>query len=162
MNDLAYRVSELERRLANVLRIGVIESVDHANYRATVKIGNLLTAPLRWTVERAGDDRSWWAPSVGEQVQVLSSNGDLHLGVISRSLYSADYLPPTVDPDIHQTRFSDGAVFEYNKSAHQGRFSVGATSVTANQTAITIASNGSTIVVDGTGVAINGNRIDLN
>lgn len=160
--DLLYRISELERRLANVVRVGVIDSVDHSSLRARVRIGSLLSAPLRWTVERAGDDREWWSPSVGEQVIVLAPFGDLSMGFIQRSLYQDSIAPPSFSGDMHRTEYADGSVVEYDKAAHQMRIATGLTSLTMNRSSATISCNGSFITLDSGGVAINGTVIDLN
>ncbi|WP_082814689.1 phage baseplate assembly protein V [Collimonas fungivorans] len=49
---------------------------------------NAPTTWLRWVTHRAGDARTWWSPSVGEQVVLLLPGGDLTAGVILQAVYS--------------------------------------------------------------------------
>ncbi|SBW13034.1 Phage baseplate assembly protein V (modular protein) [uncultured Alphaproteobacteria bacterium] len=123
MLDLALRITELERRVANIVRIGAVSDVDVAAARAVVSIGRLTTAPLPWLTRRAGADRDWWAPSVGEQVLVLAVGGDLAQGVILPALY-ADAAPAPADSgSVHRTVYADGTLFEHDSAAKITRLS---------------------------------------
>ena len=115
-----YQVLEdLERRLSNLLRIGVIKNNgDEPNDRVRVKIGHNHTAPLRWLTHRAGNDRDWWKPEEGEQVLVLSPSGDLAQGVVLPALYKEGFLPPSTDPNKRATVYGDGAMVEYDRTTH--------------------------------------------
>lgn len=159
---MQFELTDIARRLANVVRVGVISEVDFVAARVTVSIGNILTAPLPWLTERAGVDRSWWAPSIGEQVLVLSPSGDLAQGIVLPGIYQTSNPAPATNGDIHRTVYQDGSVVEYDRGAHQLRASVGLSSITMNQSAITLSSNGSTLVLDSSGVAINGTQVSLN
>lgn len=109
---------ELQRRVANLIRIGAIETVDTTVARASVQIGTITTAALPWLTSRAGDDRTWWSPSVGEQVVVLSVGGDLAQGVILPAIYSNTAPAPANAGNIHRTTYADGATISYDTAAH--------------------------------------------
>lgn len=115
--DLAFRVSELERRLVNLLRRGVIAETDPANARARVRSGELLTAWLPWITTRAGGDRSWWAPEPGEAVMLLCPEGEPGLGVILPALYSTGAPAPAASADIHRTVHGDGSSVTVDRAA---------------------------------------------
>jgi phage baseplate assembly protein V len=115
----SYAEAEIERRLMNLLRIGVVMSVDVENARARVKMGETETAALPWATSRAGADRSWWCPSEGEQVLVASPDGDLRRGVIVASLYSGAHPAPAQEPHIHRTVYEDGTVVEYDREENR-------------------------------------------
>ncbi len=159
---MQFELTDIARRLANIIRVGVISEVDFAAARVRVTSGSLLTAPLPWLTDRAGSDRSWWAPSVGEQVLVLSPSGELAQGVVLPGIYQTSKPAPAASGDMHRTVYQDGSVVEYDNGAHQLRATVGLSSITMNQSAITLASNGSTLVLDSSGVAINGTQVSLN
>ena len=73
---------EIVRRLENVVRLGTVAEVRYETpARCRIKTGDLVTDWLPWTTARAGGDRSWWAPEVGEQVIVLSPGGNTGAGV---------------------------------------------------------------------------------
>lgn len=114
-----HSLPELARLLENLLRYGVVDSVDHAAKRCRVRTGALLTAPLPWLVQRAGDARTAWAPSAGEQVLVLCPGGDPARGVVLAGIYSDAYPAPDGADTANVTIYPDGARIDYDPEAHQ-------------------------------------------
>ena len=87
-------ISELFRRVSNIIRIGKVISVDYSKAKAKVKIGNLTTDFMPWLTPST----SAWIPlKNGEQVLVLSPNGDLRMGMILPALYQSSKTPPAHD-----------------------------------------------------------------
>jgi phage baseplate assembly protein V len=115
---MSFDVTELDRRLSNLIRFGTVQEADYANARVRVKAGDILTGWLPWLTRRAGGDIIWHAPEIGEQVMVLSPSGELNQGVVMTSLYQALMPPPVNTPDKHHTVYSDGAVIEYDRASH--------------------------------------------
>jgi len=117
MQSMNAELLELTRLLHNMIRLGTIAEV--ANGRARVRLSPKLTTTwLRWAALRAGDARSWWAPSVGEQVVLLSPGGDLTAGAILPAIYSDAFPAPSDNPALHATYYPDGAVVQYDSQAH--------------------------------------------
>ncbi|AMP13436.1 phage baseplate assembly V family protein [Collimonas pratensis] len=109
--------SENARLLHNLIRLGTVAQV--AGGRARVRLSPKLTTTwLRWVTQRAGDARTWWSPSVGEQVVLLSPGGDLTAGVILQAVYSDAFPAPSDNPALHSTHYPDGAVVQYDFQAH--------------------------------------------
>jgi phage baseplate assembly protein V len=132
MNDLA----TLARLLENLIRLGTIAEVDHGDPaqqqppRVRVQTGTLLTAWLPWLTPRAGADREWNPPTIGEQVILLSPSGQLANGVAICGLFS-DLIPANGDrAALHRTTYRDGAVIEYDSAAHHLRAILPATGTT--------------------------------
>jgi phage baseplate assembly protein V len=113
------RLSDLERRVANLIQPGTVEETDYPNARVRVKIGLNVTAWLPWMTTRAGGDRSWHAPEVGEQVLVLSPSGDFRQGFALPSIYQNAHPAPADSEKIHRIEYSDGAVLEYDRENHR-------------------------------------------
>lgn len=113
-----YRITELERRVSNILRVGKISSVDYAAARCRVSIGELLTDPLPFIASRAGEDRTWHPPTVGEQVVVLSPFGELNVGIVLTGIYSSAGTAPATDENLDQTTYSDGTTVKYDRALH--------------------------------------------
>jgi phage baseplate assembly protein V len=109
-------IAELSRRLENLIRLGTIIEVDGA--LARVKSGQLETQWLSWLTHRAGNAVTWWQPSVGEQVMLLSPGGFTESGIILPAIYSDQHPAPSVVSDLHTTHYPDGAVIEYDHAAH--------------------------------------------
>lgn len=114
MNDLA----ALARLLENLIRFGVINAVQMEPPRVRVTTGKLTTAWLPWLALRAGDDRDWDPPTVGEQVILLSPSGQLANGIVVTGVFS-DHIPANGNrPGLHRRTYSDGTVIEYDSVAH--------------------------------------------
>ncbi|CDH19916.1 Baseplate assembly protein V (GpV) [Xenorhabdus bovienii str. kraussei Quebec] len=127
------QLTELLRRLRNLIRIGIITQVDTPRGRCRVRTGNLETDWLHWLTARAGHTRTWWAPSVDEQVLLLSIGGDLTTAFVLPAIFSDEFPAPSVSPEAAHIRFPDGAVMEYEPQS-------GALTVTGIQTATVTAS----------------------
>lgn len=106
-------LSELARTVRDIIRIGVVAEVDTTLGLCRVQSGELVTDWLHWFTSRAGSSRTWWAPSVGEQVLLLSLGGELDTGFVLPGIYSDDFPSPSASPQAYHVSFSDGAVLEY-------------------------------------------------
>ncbi|MCI4588604.1 phage baseplate assembly protein V [Sphingobium sp. BYY-5] len=138
-----------EQLTGDVIRIGTIASVDHANATCTVESGDLVTGELPWVAQRAGGIRLWSPPSVGEQCVLLSPEGDIENGLVVLGFFSDACPAPSSDPDVTHLEFPDGATLIYNHAAH----TLSAT-LPGGGTATIDAPGGATINGD---VTINGN-----
>jgi phage baseplate assembly protein V len=113
------RLGELERRLSNTIRPGTVLEADYAKARLRVTMGDNTSAWLPWLTSRAGEDRTWHAPEVGEQVIVMAPGGELSAGyVMPGGIYKNDYPANADKPEISRTTYKDGAILEYDREAH--------------------------------------------
>ncbi len=170
MSDWA--LSETERLLANMLRVGVVSELDEASARVRVKVAGVTTDWLPWTTGRAGQDRTWHPPEPGEQVMVMSPYGDLGQAVVMGGIYQEAHPAPGDSREVSRTRYKDGTVVEYDRQQHrmtttmhtQGtvRVSIGATLLEMTPDRIRFACGGSSLELSAAGVKINGARIELN
>ncbi|MFT4091322.1 MAG: phage baseplate assembly protein V [Asticcacaulis sp.] len=90
---------EILALIGDLIRLGRIEAIEGA--RVVVRVGDVLSPPLRW-VNAAGSVFSlWMPPSEGEQVVVLSPEGDITGAIVICGLYSDDNPPPADGLKIH-------------------------------------------------------------
>lgn len=113
-----FEVTELDRRLSNLIRLGRIEQADYAAGKVRVKVGENVTTWLPWLTQRAGGDVTWHAPEVGEQVVILAPSGELNQGVVLAAVFQSAYPQPVNNKDKHHVKYQDGAVVEYDRAAH--------------------------------------------
>lgn len=106
-------IAELYRLLCNLVRTGVVAEVDLTTQRCRVTSGQLSTTWLPWLTHRAGRSRTWWAPSVGEQVVLLAIGGELSTAFVLPALYSDASPAPSASADAWHVAFPDGAIIEY-------------------------------------------------
>lgn len=112
-------IAELERSRANLLRVVTVAEADYAEARVRVTLDEGHTSAwLPWLTSRAGGDRTWAAPEVGEQVLIACPDGDPAQGVILGAIYQQQYAAPADSADITRTEYSDGAIIEYDRSSH--------------------------------------------
>ncbi|WP_288444027.1 phage baseplate assembly protein V [uncultured Serratia sp.] len=108
------QLSELLRLLTNLIRIGTISEVDTENGLCRVQTGGLETTLLKWLTMRAGSARTWWAPSIGEQVLILSMAGELTTAFVLPAIFSDAHPAPSDSKGALVTEFPDGARFSYD------------------------------------------------
>lgn len=132
MNTLE-TLSELARAVRDLIRIGVVSEIDTGQSLCRVQTGDLVTNWLHWLTPRAGGARTWWAPSVGEQVLILSLGGELDTAFVLPAIYSDDFPAPSVSAQAYHIQFPDGAVMEYEPDT-------GALTVSGIKTASVVAS----------------------
>jgi len=111
------QLNEIMRLMSNLIRIGTISELDLPNARCRVATGSNVTAWLPWMTHRAGRTRSWWAPSLGEQVLLLSLGGELNTAFVLPAVFSDASPAPSASADALHLAFPDGAVFEYEPAS---------------------------------------------
>ncbi|GCG08915.1 phage baseplate assembly protein [Escherichia coli] len=89
-------LTEIMRLITNLIRTGVVTEVDRENWLCRVKTGDLETNWISWLTLRAGNARTWWRPSEGEQVVLLSLGGKQP---IDDAEWTITTLTHTVSPD---------------------------------------------------------------
>ena len=143
--------ADIQRRLENLIRLGQIKTVTAAKpyMTVTVQIDEITTAPIRYLNLRAGNDKTWDPPSIGEEVIVLSPCGVLEMGIAVGGLNNADNPALSTDLNKNIRMFSDGCLISYDTQSHALE-----AILPSGGTAVLTATGGVTINADTT---INGN-----
>jgi len=111
-------ITDLLRRLENLIRLGTIAAVDHQAARCTVRTGGLSVPNLPWLALRAGDSSDWDPPTVGEQCILLSPSGEPAQGIALVGLYSQQRPAPSNSATVRRRKYPDGAVIDYDHATH--------------------------------------------
>ncbi|NCT79718.1 phage baseplate assembly protein V [Pseudomonas stutzeri] len=155
-------IADLARLLENIVRFGTIEAVQMQPPRVQVKSGNIATTWLPWLNLRAGADREWDPPTIGEQVVLLSPSGNLAQGVVLTGLFS-DLIPANGGREgLHRRTYRDGAVIEYDSIAKHLRATLPGTAEINATGDITITSGGKITLSAAGDVLIAGANVRLN
>ena len=171
-------LADLARLIENIVRFGTVAEVQMQPPRVKVGSGNITTTWLPWLNLRAGADREWDPPTIGEQVVLLSPSGNLAQGVALTGLFS-DLITANGDREgLHRRTYRDGAVIEYDSIAKHLRATLPGTAeviaegdidVTSNANISAVAlgdinlNSGGNIQITAAGnVAITGARVDIN
>ena len=110
-----YVLSDLAKRLSNIIRIGAIFEINIQTAKARVKIGELETDFLPWANSNSGSNNSWNPPEIDEQVIILSPSGDLSQAVILPSIYKNN--ASNSDQNIKSITYQDGSKISFNVSS---------------------------------------------
>lgn len=111
---------DLQRRLANIVRRGVIHSTQHGKIpKCRVSIGELVTDWLPLCQGFSGGFRSDVNPcTVGDAVTVLSEGGDLNNGRVFPGWATGGAPVPEGSESEHITVYGDGTEVRYDREAH--------------------------------------------
>lgn len=106
-------LGETDRRIARLIQFGTIAEVDPAQARIRVSLGGeAVSGWVPWVAGRAGDVRVFSAPSVGEQVMLLSPSGNSGQGVALLGLYSGAGQPPASEAGVTRVELPGGVSLE--------------------------------------------------
>nr|WP_314426905.1 phage baseplate assembly protein V [uncultured Erwinia sp.] len=111
------QLTEIMRLITNLIRSGVVSEVDRKKCLCRVKVNGLETNWINWLTLRAGSARTWWCPSPGEQVVILSMGGNLETAFVLPAIYSRQCAPPADSVDGCVTAYPDGGWFEYEPAS---------------------------------------------
>ncbi|WP_086873353.1 phage baseplate assembly protein V [Kosakonia pseudosacchari] len=111
--NMPANINELARAIRNMVRTGFVVETDLNAGRCRVQTGGIITDWLQWLTQRAGRARTWWAPSVGEQVLILAVGGELDTAFVLPGIFSDENPAPSASADALHIAFPDGAVIEY-------------------------------------------------
>lgn len=111
---------DLQRRLANIVRRGVIHSVNHDGIpKCRVDLGDIVTTWLPLCQSFAGANRADSNPyAVGDAVTVLSEAGELNNGRVFPGWNTGGLPVPEGSDSEHITRYGDGTEIRYDRAAH--------------------------------------------
>lgn len=159
----AYRqqqVPDMERRVADMIRIGTISEVDYSDPKAPrvrVKYGaKNYTDWLPWTAKRAGRARTWEPLKVGEQVIFASPSGDMAQGVVIGSINFNDRPAPSGSASETVTEWDGGAREVFDDESNSYTLDVPAGGK------ITLKCGASSLEISSDGIKLLAPRIDLN
>ena len=113
---------DIQPDVAEIVRIGSVLSVDLAEARVIVRYGDpdddapAETPPIRWLCGRAGLTRTWSPPSEGEQVLLLSPDGQFANAIALAGIVQ-DAFPPAGSSSEELIEFADGARVSYDPDA---------------------------------------------
>lgn len=111
--------AELNRKIANIIKQGVIAESDPARALVRVQHGELMTDWLPYFVPAAGNVSVHRPPSVGENCVIFSPSGETANGMVMCGMASTSFPSPAQSADETVVKFPDGAIINYNHSSGQ-------------------------------------------
>lgn len=102
--------------IGDLIRKGLIDTVDLDADLATVRIGDVVSPPLRWVTIVGG----WIVripPTVGASVCILCPDGDIEAAIILNGLHT-DVFPPLGLGAMAALKAPDNTLFSYDPDTH--------------------------------------------
>lgn len=162
MPDIETRLTDIERRMARMIQTGVIIEADYDAARVKVAVDERESGWLPWATRRAGDDVDWWAPEVGEQVDLLCPNGELPGARVIPAFYSDQVPAPSNDPDERVIQFGNGTTVTHHRKNNTLAINTPGTVDLVAGGSVSIKS-GADLAIEASGaVTINGKTVDIN
>lgn len=121
--DFEYRLNQLEARLNNIIRIGVVSSLNIED--CTVKVvfqefdNSLVSYDLPVMVKQSLQNKDYYLPDVNEQVICIFLATGLESGFVLGSLYNEEDKPVVNNANKRSVTFSDGSYIEYDRENHE-------------------------------------------
>lgn len=106
-------LGDLQRRLANIFRVGKVAEVNLGTGRVRVSFQGATSNWLPWMTSRAGAVKDWNPPAVGEQVVVCSPSGELEAGFVMAGSINYDGNPaPDSRANVQKITLPAGGSYE--------------------------------------------------
>ena len=118
---VAQILDELSRRIAGMLRMGLIEEVDYAHTedgvprpRLRVRSGELITGWLPWPAHLGRNRVDWMPLKKDQQVLLAAPSGDVTQAVVIALLHVDGDPPPSTDETADVVRFRSGSTVRHD------------------------------------------------
>jgi phage baseplate assembly protein V len=163
----SYEMTEAERRVADVVKYGVVTAVDYSDTtspRVRVGIGDSADEDgyieTDWLPMATGRSNEWNPLKVGESALIHSESGELQNGVVGHSIHNDTHPAPGNRPDLWRKQFTDGSVIEYDEAAGALKFTshtkvdviVGDASLHMENGSLVLTAGGQTLTLDSGGL----------
>lgn len=109
--------AETDRTIGLLAREGVIDSVDLDAGMVVVSFGDQKTPPIDWLMA-TGDTTIWMPPTKGQQVSVITPEGDIERAYMVGGLKSSEMAPLFLGLK-NAIRFKDGALASYDPEENE-------------------------------------------
>jgi phage baseplate assembly protein V len=126
--EQGFALSEMNRRLLQIVRIGIIQEIDYTKAKARVKVGDNVTGLRPW-VSLA---KAWIPPAVGDQVVVLSPNGDFEQGILLPALYHSKSKSPSNKENELKIKLSENSSVCFDSDLENLTVKIGSQSLELN------------------------------
>ena len=132
--------ADTDRAIGRLVREGAIASVDLDAGKAVVDFGDgSMSPPIDWNMQ-VGDTTIWMAPTVGQQVSVVSPEGDDERAYIDASFPSSQFAPLFLGAAV-AIRFKDGALIKYDPESQVLDFALPGSAIITAAAGVTLAAD---------------------
>ena len=125
LEALVMRISELEKKLENLSRIAQVSKVHEDTGLVDVTFEGHEIKERPFMTMRAGEDKTYWLPSVGELGALHSPSGELGNSFFVPGIFYKNFPVPETDENKIKRIFRDGMEEEIDVGAHSYKLTSG-------------------------------------
>lgn len=156
--ELRQELRDVKRQLSGMHRLAKVTAVDAETARLTVEAEGIQQKNVPFFTMRAGEDQTYWLPSVGEMGYLVAICGIEANSVFLPGIFFNGF--PAGDKSLHKAKriFRDGTVEEIDTESSHYQLSVGAEGLTerlADTEKVQDSYDDNTIKIDGDETLIN-------
>lgn len=121
-NDSDPDLDQLSEQIGDIIKIGVVSSVDSSTNTARVTFpdrDDLVSNDLQVLQRNTGQNKDLSYPDVKENVLCLFLGTGEENGFILGSFYNQKNQPPENNQELRVTKYSDGTEIRYNRKTHE-------------------------------------------
>lgn len=149
IDEIIARLASLEKRLDNLSRIAQVAVVHEDRGLVDVTFEEHTLKEIPFMTMRAGEDMTYWLPSVGELGELRAPSGDLGNAFWIPGIYYNDFPNPEQNTAIAKRIFRDGMEEEIDTDAHSRKYSTGDSENFIDRTKIEDTHGSSSNKIDG-------------
>lgn len=157
IEELRREVRQLKLQLSEMHRMAKVVAVDVETARLTVRSEGLLQKDVPFFTMRAGEDQTYWLPSVGELGFLMAPCGVSANAIFLPGIFFVDFPAADMNRYVSKRIFRDGTVEEIDTEHSHYKLTVGAEGVTerlADTEQVQDTHDGNTITIDGDATAL--------
>ena len=125
ISQLIKDVKSLKRQVSEMIRMATVTAIDIETSRLTCESEGLEQANIPFFTARAGEDQTYWLPSIGELGFLFSPSGISANAVFLPGIFFMDYPALEQSLTIAKRTFRDELEEEIDTELHSWKLSTG-------------------------------------
>ena len=125
ISQLQQDVRELQRQVSEIIRLAQVTEINIENSTLTCESEDLIQADIPFFTFRAGEDQTYWLPSIGELGYLLSPSGNTGNAVFLPGIFYDTFPPADMSVTKAKRIFRDELEEEIDTEAHSWKLSTG-------------------------------------
>ncbi len=169
----SYDSDKVTRQLGQLIRIGVVSSIDPAKHTARVcfeEDGNIESYDLQVIAKNSFANKDYNMPDLNEDVLCVFLPQGPENGFIIGAVYAGEVTTPTANADIRMVQFNDDTKVTYNRASHELDVVISGTHIHADRetvnvttpSSINLTTGGEINIKAGGAITINGATVSIN
>ena len=125
ISQLQQEVNILKRQVSEIIRLAQVTEINIENSTLTCESEGLIQADIPFFTFRAGEDQTYWLPSVGELGYLLSPSGNTGNAVFLPGIFYDTFPAADTNPAVAKRVYRDGQTETVDTEETQYTYQIG-------------------------------------